>query len=52
MQRQKTKAKKSKHNKKNHRRSYRAEHQSYDANNPLTQYVERVCGINSTEKKR
>ena len=30
-----------------HRRS---EYTSYQANNPLTRYVERVCGINSTNK--
>lgn len=31
-----------------HRRS---EYNSYQKNNPLTRYVERVCGINSTEPK-
>tara|TARA_B100001057_G_scaffold12925_1_gene12196 strand:+ start:331 stop:639 length:309 start_codon:yes stop_codon:yes gene_type:complete len=32
-----------------HRRS---EYCSYQANNPLTRYVERVCGINSTIKRK
>ena len=32
-----------------HRRS---EYNSYQANNPLTRYVERVCGINSTIKRK
>ena len=32
-----------------HRRS---EYYSYQANNPLTRYVERVCGINSTIKQK
>ena len=27
-----------------------SEYDSYQANNPLTKYVERVCGINSTQK--
>ena len=31
-----------------HRRS---EYNSYQKNNPLTRYVERVCGINSTKPK-
>lgn len=30
-----------------HRRS---EYNSYQKNNPLTRYVERVCGVNSTNK--
>jgi len=48
---QKPKKKKSKHIKKNHRRSLRNEYNSYQKNNPLTRYVERVCGVNSNEKK-
>lgn len=30
---------------------HRSEYNSYQPRNPLTQYVERVCGINSTEPK-
>jgi len=29
----------------------RSEYSSYQKNNPLTRYVERVCGINSTNKQ-
>ena len=42
--------KRQKHTKKpKHRRS---EYISYQANNPLTRYVERVCGINSTDPRK
>jgi hypothetical protein len=27
-----------------------SEYASYQSNNPLTKYVERVCGVNSTQK--
>lgn len=27
-----------------------SEYASYQSNNPLTKYVERVCGINSTQQ--
>lgn len=50
MQRQKTKKKKSKKNYKKATRNtaLRSEYNSYQKDNPLTEYVERVCGINST----
>ena len=31
--------------------SLSSEYASYQSNNPLTKYVERVCGINSTQKE-
>ena len=31
-------------------KSLSSEYASYQSNNPLTKYVERVCGINSTQK--
>jgi len=40
--------KRQKHKKKP--KHHRSEYISYQANNPLTRYVERVCGINSTNK--
>ena len=49
MRHQKTKTKKSKKPRKS---NYRIEHNSYDPKNPLTSYVERVCGINVTKKFR
>jgi len=50
MRHQKIKKKLSRKPKKKTRSSYRAEYKSYQKDNPLTQYVERVCGINSAEK--
>jgi len=47
---QKPKKKTPKHPFKKNRSSIRAEHGSYQAGNSLTKYVERVNGINSTEK--
>jgi len=32
--------------------SLTSELDSYQANNPLTKYVERVCGINSTSRTK
>tara|TARA_B100001057_G_C22763740_1_gene916893 strand:- start:1260 stop:1448 length:189 start_codon:yes stop_codon:yes gene_type:complete len=50
MHRQKTKKKKSKKNNKKATRNHvlQSEYSSYQKDNPLTEYVERVCGINST----
>ena len=53
MRHQKLKSKKSKHSKKKYRNNtHKAEYSSYQKNNPLTVYVERVCGVNSTELKK
>jgi hypothetical protein len=38
------------HNKRNLKQS--SEYTSYQKNNPLTKYVERVCGINCTSTKQ
>ena len=40
-----------KRNKKSNRSSLRSEMLSYQPNNELTKYVEKVCGINSKEPK-
>ena len=42
--------KRQKHTKKPKHRS--SEYYAYQPNNPLTRYVERVCGINSTIKQK
>jgi len=47
MQRQKTKKKKIQ----NSRKKHRIEYDSYQPNNPLTEYYQRVCGINNSGKK-
>jgi len=39
------------HPNKKYRNPTRSEHSSYQPDNPLTRYVERVCGVNSAGKK-
>ena len=53
MKHQKTKKRKSKKtSKKASRNNSRSEYYGYQKDNPLTEYVERVCGINSTQRTK
>ena len=53
MRHQKSKKKKSKKISKKPSRYYSSsEYYSYQKDNPLTEYVERVCGINSTSRTK